>query len=65
MALNKNQLKNAIVAAMRQAKDEGWTEVQVADAWAKAIDDYVRAAVVKNVKVDITNGQQTGAVPLE
>ena len=65
MALNKTQLKNALIAAMRDAKSKGWTEAQVADAWAKAIDEYVKGAEVKNVEVNIETGKQIGAESLE
>ena len=65
MALNKNQLKNAIKTAMDTAKDAGWTTEQVAAALADAIDAFVRGGKVKNVKVDLNNGNQIGERPLE
>jgi hypothetical protein len=65
MALNKNQLKNAIKTAMETAKEASWTTEQVAAALADAIDAYVRGGRLKDVRVDLNNGNQIGERPLE
>ena len=60
MALNKNQLKNAIKTALETSKNEAWSLDQVATALADAIDAYVRGGEIKQVKVDLQNGNQIG-----
>jgi len=60
MALNKNQLKNAIKTALETSKNEAWSLDQVATALANAIDAYVRGGEIKQVKVNLANGDQIG-----
>jgi hypothetical protein len=65
MALNKTTLKNDLKTVFDSAKAEAWTTGQVAQAMSDAIDAYVRAADVKQVKVDLDSGNQTGAGKLQ
>ncbi len=53
MPLDKNQLKTDLEAMMNSAKERAWTTSQVADAMATAIDRYVRAGDVLDVKVTV------------
>jgi DNA-binding transcriptional regulator LsrR (DeoR family) len=55
MALDKNSLKNDLVAMMNNAKAQAWSEEQVATAMANAIDRYVRAGDVVGVTVKGNN----------
>lgn len=73
MALDRKQLAAAIKTTFDTSSAEGWTTEQVADGLATAIDDYVRAAEVREVKtklqLDVPNntgsGTQVGAVKLQ
>ena len=65
MALNKTTLKNDLKAVFDSAKAEAWNTGQVAQAMADAIDAYVRAADVKEVKVDPDSGNQKGSGKLQ
>jgi hypothetical protein len=51
MALDRNRLTNDLVAMMRNAKEQSWTEQQVAAAMAEAIDRYARGGDVVGVTV--------------
>lgn len=54
MALDKNALRDALVAAFQQGLDDpNWTQDDAAQALADAIDTYVRAAAVVNVTVNV------------
>ena len=55
MTLDKNTLKNDLVAAMNRAKAESWTADQVAAAIADAIDRYTRGAAVQGITVNVGN----------
>jgi hypothetical protein len=55
MALDKNTLAIALKTTFANAKEQGWTGDQVADALADAIDAYVRGAEVKGVAVDVVD----------
>lgn len=73
MALDKNVLAAALAETFQKAFDEGWTQQQVANGLATAIDAFVRSAEVAAVKsklaLDIPNnsgtGTQTGTVKLQ
>lgn len=65
MALVKDNLKTSLLTVFKSAKDEGWDETKVADEMAKAIHNYVRAAAVRKVEINLENGQQTGDGALE
>jgi hypothetical protein len=65
MALVKDNLKTALLTVFQSAKDEAWDEAKVADEMAKAIHNYVRAAAVRKVVVNLENGQQAGDGALE
>lgn len=54
MALDRNALREAILAAMNGAADHAWSKDQVADAWADAIHDYVRNAEVAGVQCEVS-----------
>jgi hypothetical protein len=51
MALDKNTLRNDLLAMMNNAKEQSWTAEQVAGAMSDAVDRYVRGADVVGVKV--------------
>jgi hypothetical protein len=52
MSLNKNQLKDDLIAMMNAAvKDPSWSMEQTAQAMADAIDTFVRTGSVSGVKV--------------
>jgi hypothetical protein len=55
MALDRNRLTNDLVAMMRNAKSQSWTEQQVATAMAEAIDRYARGGEVVGVTVTGNN----------
>lgn len=73
MALDKNVLAAALAETFQKAFDEGWTQQQVANGLATAIDAFVRSAEVAGVKskltLDVPNnsgtGTQTGTVKLQ
>jgi hypothetical protein len=54
VALDRNALKSAILAAMNNAESKGWTKDQVADAWASAIHAYVSGAEVGGVRCAVS-----------
>ena len=58
MSLDKNGLRDALVAMMTAAQEHSWSKNQVADAMATAIDAYVRAGAVSGVVVTLPNGTQ-------
>jgi hypothetical protein len=58
MALNKNALRDALLAMMNDAQAQGWSKEQVASAMAAAIDGYVRAGAVSDVIVALPGGVQ-------
>jgi hypothetical protein len=73
MALDKTTLAAAIGQTFSDAKANNWSELQVADALADAIDAYVRGATVTGVTVSVSitsphahtgTGTQTGSVTL-
>ncbi|MGH9277032.1 MAG: hypothetical protein ACRD12_02835 [Acidimicrobiales bacterium] len=55
MALNKDALKTDLLAMMSHGRDPGWDEDKAADALATAIDTYVRAGLVRGVRVQRDN----------
>ena len=62
MALNRNQLEQDIVAAMKAAaaaKSADDAQTTFASKLADAIDSYVTSGAVRKVEVDITTGIQT------
>ena len=69
MALDREALKDAFRTAFDTAKEEGWSTEQVAEAFAVAIETFVRGGEVVNittkVEVDLGTGRgegiQTGA----
>ena len=73
MPLNKNTLRNAILAAFETAKEEEWEADEVAQALADAIDAFVRSGDVAGVDIEIEtlngnpangSGTQAGVVHL-
>ncbi|MEM7305813.1 MAG: hypothetical protein AAF682_04050 [Planctomycetota bacterium] len=74
MALDKNALRDALIAAFQQGMDDpDWSQEDSARALAEAIDAYVRAADVRSVVVDVVDpggaplgsGTQVGSGTLE
>lgn len=63
MALNRNQLKDALVAVFEGSKANGWGTAKVADEMAKAIDAYVREGEVAGVRIN-DDLEQVGSVKL-
>lgn len=62
MALNRNQLEQDILAAMKAAaaaSSADTAQTTFAGKLADAIDSYVTAGAVRKVEVDITTGIQT------
>ena len=57
MALDKDKLGQDLQKAFDDAKSNAWSTQQVAQALAAAIDTYVTAAEVTNVRTD-ANGSQ-------
>jgi len=54
VALNRDVLKSAILAAMNDAESKGWAKDKVADAWASAIHAYVSGAEVSGVQCAVS-----------
>jgi hypothetical protein len=54
MALDRNALKSAILAAMNDAESKGWSKDMVADAWASAIHAYVSGAEISGVQCAVS-----------
>ena len=68
MTLDKNKLQADIKKAFeasKEAEDADEATVILAQALATAIDTYTRGGEVKQVKVDLNTGKQTGSVKLE
>lgn len=54
MPLDKNALRDALLAAFEQGMDDpAWTQEDAAQAMADAIDAYVRAAEVIGVATEV------------
>jgi hypothetical protein len=79
MALDPDQLTQAILNAMNSAETQGWSKQRVAEEWANAIHAYVLGAEVQgvacSVAIDVpltgpspahatTTAHQTGSVGL-
>ncbi|NNF59402.1 MAG: hypothetical protein HKN04_14295 [Rhodothermaceae bacterium] len=78
MALDRNTLRDDLLAAFEAAKEEEWGAEEVAGALADAIDAYVRGGRVSglqtSVSLDTVNGNpatgagtgtQTGSIALQ
>jgi hypothetical protein len=73
MSLDKSKLAQALKDVFKSATENSLSSDQVADGIASAIDDYVVAAAVVGVNVDVVDnagqaigtGAQTGAGKLQ
>lgn len=56
MALDKNVLRDALIAAFQQGMDDpSWTKEDAARAMADAVDDFVRSAEVVGIQTDVVD----------
>ncbi len=65
MPLATSQLKSNLQKIFDTAASEAWTTAKVADEMSKAMETFVKSGSVKNVKVNIQTGAQSGAGTIE
>ena len=62
MPLDKGKLAQDLTTVFTTAADKAWSSEQTANAIAAAIDDYVTAAVVGGISVNlVSNGVPVGS----